>query len=244
VAEPVETDPCEQDCGEANNSDSLKNCKIFDLNKHTDSITIEHSSGGEQNVNPVIHTHSEQTSELHRMLSDISNMNKPSLQSKAIEIIQGADAAGVAAPTNEEPVHQHRHESVDVMECGSGLTNTVSDDDCSDKNVYVSLGKLNNCKTDNASDCVSEVYPSIAGDARRNFQCPLCWKTFEKNEAQVLHMKACALRHNVTTRQLLDAVELQGRQAAGRQALGLPDIPTTRIVKKSSSKKVIYRSLI
>jgi hypothetical protein len=176
---------------------------------------------------------------MRKKLNEINNTNKPSLQSKTIAIIEGADAEGTAAPTNGEPVKECRRESVDLTECGSGLTNTANDNDCSDKNVCVSLGQLNNFKTDSASDCVSEVYTTIAGGTRRNFQCPLCWKTFDKNEAQMLHMKACALRHNVTTRQLLDAVELQERQAAERQALGLPDIPAAHTVKKLSSKKVI-----
>jgi hypothetical protein len=238
MAEPAETVPSEQDCVEGNDSDSLKNCKIFDLNKQTGSMITEHRSGREQNVNPVIRMNSEQASELHRTLSDINKINKPSLQSKTIETVEDDDASGTAAKTNEECALQDRHESVDVIKCGGGLTNIASDD-CSDKNVRVPE-KLNNFKTDNAS----EVYPSVAGDARRNFQCPLCWKTFEKNEAQVLHMKACASRHSVTTRQLLNAVELQERQAAERQALGLPDIPAARTVKKSSSKKVIYGILI
>jgi hypothetical protein len=237
VAEPVETVPCEQDSAESNNGDSIKSYKIFELNKH-DSITIEHSSSGEQNVNPIIHINSEPTSEMRKKLSDINNTNKPSLQSQTIEIIQDADSEGTAAPTNAEPVKECRCESVDVTECGSGLTNTAYDNDCSDKNVCLSLGQLNNFKTDSASDCVSEVYTSLAGGTRRNFQCPLCWKTFDKNEAQLLHMKVCALRHNVTTRQLLDAVELQERQAAERQALGLPDIPVAHTIKRASSKKV------
>jgi hypothetical protein len=238
VAKPVETGPCKQGNVEAINSDSLTNGKIFELNEQTDTITTECNIYGEQNVNPVIHINSKQTSEMHKTLSDLNNINKPSVQSKAIEIIQEANAAVSTASTNEEPVQQHRHESVDGVEWGSDVTDTVSDD-CSDNNVCVSLRKLSNCKTANASDNVSEVHHAIVCDARRNFQCPLCWKAFEKNEAQMLHMKACALRHSVTTRQLLDAVELQERQAAERQALGLPDIPATRTVKKSSSKKVI-----
>jgi hypothetical protein len=49
-------------------------------------------------------------------------------------------------------------------------------------------------------------------------------------------MKVCAARHNVTTRQLLNALELQDRQAAEREALGLPDIPTTYTARKSLKK--------
>lgn len=243
MAEPVETVTCEQDSVESNNSDSVKNHKIPELNKHA-SNTIEHSSSGEEIVNSIILSNSEPTLEMRKKLSDINNTNKPSLQSKTIGIIQGAESEGTAAPTNEEPAQQSRYESVDITECGSSLTNTAKVDDCSDKNVWSSLGKLNNFKTDSASDHVSEVYTPIAGGTRRNFQCPLCWKTFEKNEAQMLHMKACALRHNVTTRQLLDAVDLQERQAAERQALGLPDIPAAHNVKKPSSKKVIWQSLM
>lgn len=238
VAECVETVPCEQDSLEPNNGGSIENCMIIELNKH-DSITSEHCSSGEQSVNPIMCYNSEPTSEMRKKLSDINNTNKPSLQSKPIEIIQDTDAERTAAPTNDKPVKECRRESIDVTEFGSGLTNSPNDNDCSDKNVCVSLGQLDNFTTDSVSDCVREVYTSIAGGTRRNFHCPLCWKTFDKNEAQILHMKACALRHNVTTRQLLNAVELQERQAAERQALGLPDIPAALTVKKQSSKKVI-----
>ncbi|PNF37206.1 hypothetical protein B7P43_G00493, partial [Cryptotermes secundus] len=236
VAECVETVHCEQDSVEPNNDGSIKNCMIFELNKHN-SITIEHCSSGEQNVNHIVCCNSEPTSQMHKKPSNINNTNKPSLQSKTIEIIQGTDAERTAAPTNDEPVKECRRESVDVTECGSGLTNSANDNDCSDKNVCVSLGQLNNFTTDSVSACVPEVYTSIAGVTRRKFHCPLCWKTSDKNEAQVLHIKACALRHSVTTRQLLDAVELQERQAAEREALGLPDIPAAHTVKKQSSKK-------
>jgi hypothetical protein len=233
VAEPVETVPCEQDSVESRNSDPITNYKISELNEQTDSITVECSCSGGQNVNPTMHFNSETRSEMCKKLSDISNINNPSLQNKSVEIIQGADAQGTVAPTNEDPVLQCKHGS---MECESGLTNTSDNNDCSDKNVCVLLGKLNNFKTDNASSCVSDGYTSSAIGTRRHFECPLCWKTFERNEAQMLHMKACALRHDVTTRQLLDAVELQERQAAERQALGLPDIPAAHAVKKPSRK--------
>jgi hypothetical protein len=237
VAEPVETVPCGQDSVESNNGDSVKNYEIFELNNH-DSIGIERSSSGEQNGNPIIRFNSEPTSDTREKLSDISNTNKPS-QNQTIKKIEDTDAEGVAAPTNEEPIKKCRFESVDITECESGLINTANDNDCSDKNICLSLGQLNNFKTENASDCVYQVYTSLAGGTRRNFQCPLCWKTFDKNEAQISHMKACALRHSVTTRQLLDAVELQDRQAAEREALGLPGIPVAHTIKRASSKKVI-----
>nr|CAD7406003.1 unnamed protein product [Timema poppensis] len=58
--------------------------------------------------------------------------------------------------------------------------------------------------------------------------CPLCWKKLDKHQANTGHLKSCAAKHNVTTRQLLDALELQRRQAAEMRALGLPGVTVTK----------------
>uniref|UniRef100_A0A1B6D098 Structure-specific endonuclease subunit SLX4 n=1 Tax=Clastoptera arizonana TaxID=38151 RepID=A0A1B6D098_9HEMI len=50
-------------------------------------------------------------------------------------------------------------------------------------------------------------------------QCPLCLKFFEKRN---VHMKMCAKKKNISTVQLIEALELQEKQIAERQALGLP----------------------
>ncbi|XP_069676813.1 structure-specific endonuclease subunit SLX4-like isoform X2 [Periplaneta americana] len=76
-------------------------------------------------------------------------------------------------------------------------------------------------------------------ETREHFTCPLCFKILNSNEKQLMHTKACATRHNITTRQLLNAVELQKRQIAERKALGLPGVPTAQQVKKSVSRKTV-----
>ncbi|CAG2054063.1 unnamed protein product [Timema podura] len=64
--------------------------------------------------------------------------------------------------------------------------------------------------------------------------CPLCWKKLDKHQSNTGHLKSCAARHNVTTRQLLDALELQKRQAVEMRALGLPGVTVT---KKSTAPR-------
>lgn len=233
----METIPPEQDGVGLNNSDLIKNYKISELSKQTETTTNEHSSNSEQNINPITCFNSEPTTESHKTL--IYNINKSALDNSAIEIIQDV-VEGNPAPTDEDALQEFRNECVTVIEHGSGLIK-ASNDDASDKNQCVSLGEIN--KTDNALECVCEVHSSYEDGTKRHFNCPLCWKIFEKHQTQMLHMKVCASQHNVTTRQLLDAVALQEKQAAERQALGLPDIPTACTVKKSS-RKVSYTCIL
>ncbi|XP_063235184.1 structure-specific endonuclease subunit SLX4 [Bacillus rossius redtenbacheri] len=56
--------------------------------------------------------------------------------------------------------------------------------------------------------------------------CPLCWRRLERKATA--HLKLCAARHGVGTQQLLEALELQRRQAGERSALGLPPGPVAR----------------
>nr|CAD7264310.1 unnamed protein product [Timema shepardi] len=65
--------------------------------------------------------------------------------------------------------------------------------------------------------------------------CPLCWKKLDRHQANTGHLKSCAAKHNVTTRQLLDALELQRRQAAEMRALGLPGVTVTK--KSTATRK-------
>jgi hypothetical protein len=141
-----------------------------------------------------------------------------------------------------------------------------TDDQIQDKNLDSALGHeslprslslehLNDCTPDDGQENTSEtkckVNPgknvtsedtllSHSDSKKLTFSCPLCWKTFENSQSHMLHMKECASRHNLTTRQLLDALELQEKQSAERLALGLPDVPIARMVKKSTAKKVNF----
>ncbi|KAG8222774.1 hypothetical protein J437_LFUL006795, partial [Ladona fulva] len=68
--------------------------------------------------------------------------------------------------------------------------------------------------------------------------CPICWKPFDCKDAQTIHMKACATKHNVSTKQLLELLELIQRQEEERKALGIPLLPT-RIPKKVKKDSLI-----
>ncbi|XP_046388502.1 uncharacterized protein LOC124157643 [Ischnura elegans] len=61
--------------------------------------------------------------------------------------------------------------------------------------------------------------------------CPICWKSFESKDTQTAHMKLCAAKHKMSTKQLLDALELVQRQEAERKSLGLP-LLANKIFKK------------
>ncbi|KAF4520649.1 hypothetical protein B566_EDAN007515 [Ephemera danica] len=69
--------------------------------------------------------------------------------------------------------------------------------------------------------------------------CPICNKHAGKNRRA--HMKSCAVKNYVSTKQLLQAIELQERQAAERRALGLPPSGLQAnqkvFVKKKSSSR-------
>ncbi|XP_078049332.1 uncharacterized protein LOC144476369 isoform X2 [Augochlora pura] len=63
--------------------------------------------------------------------------------------------------------------------------------------------------------------------------CPLCFKTFKDINARAVHMKICACKNNISTKKLLDAIELQKRQEDERKLLGLPSAPRVQEKKKS-----------
>lgn len=221
-------------CGEedndanSNNSDPVKSC-IPELSKQTETTGNEYSGCSEQTVNATMCFNSESASGTRKKLN--YSLSNSSLASSSVSVIQVAGAEGKAASAKEECLQEFRN----VTKHGHGLTE-ASNDDASNKSQCMPLVKSNGIETTSALDCLNDIHISCEGGTRRHYKCPLCWKIFEKNHALVLHMKACAARHNVTTRQLLSALELQVRQAAEREALGLPDISTTYTAKKSSKK--------
>ncbi|KYM87829.1 Asparaginyl-tRNA synthetase, cytoplasmic [Atta colombica] len=70
------------------------------------------------------------------------------------------------------------------------------------------------------------------------FVCPLCFKNLKDENSQAVHMKSCATKNNMSTKKLMDAVELQERQAAERKSLGLLSAPILQDKKKSAPRKI------
>jgi len=218
----------EDNVAKSNNSDLVKSC-IPELSKQTETTGNECNGSSEETVNATMCFSSKSASETCKKLN--YSLSNSLLASSSVTVIQVADAEGKADSAKEECLQEFRI----VTKHGHGLTE-ASNDDASSKSQCMPSVKLNDIETVSALDSLNDIHISCEGGTRRYYKCPLCWKIFEKNHALVLHMKVCAARHNVTTRQLLDALELQDRQAAEREALGLPDIPTTYTAKKSSKK--------
>lgn len=218
----------EDNVAKSNNSDPVKSC-IPELNKQPETTSNDYNGSSEQTVSAALCFNSESPSETCKKLN--YSLSNSSLASSSVTVIQVADAEGKAASAKEECLQEFRN----VTKHNHGLTE-ASNDDASNKSQCLPLDKLNGIETGSALDCLNDSHISCEGGISRHYKCPLCWKIFEKNHTLVLHMKVCAARHNVTTRQLLSALELQDRQAAEREALGLPGIPTTYTAKKSSKK--------
>lgn len=218
----------EDNVAKSNNSDPVKSC-VPEVSKQTETTGNEYNQSSEQTVNAAVCFNSESASEISKKLN--YSLSNSSLASSSVRATQVADAEGKAVSAKEECLQEFRN----VTKRGHGLTE-ASNDDASNKSQFMPLVKLNDIETANALDSLNDIHVSCEGGTRRHCKCPLCWKIFEKNHMLVLHMKVCAARHNVTTRQLLNALELQDRQAAEREALGLPDIPSTYTAKKPSKK--------
>lgn len=218
----------EDNVAKSNNSDPVKSC-IPEVSKQAETTGNEYNQSSEQTVNATVCFNSESASETSKKLN--YSLSNSSLASSSVSVTQVADAEEEAASAKEECLQKFRN----VTKHGHGLTE-ASNDDASNKSPCMPLVKLNDIETASALDCLNDIHISCEGGTRRHYKCPLCWKIFEKNHSLVLHMKVCAARLNVTTRQLLSALELQDRQAAEREALGLPDIPSTYTAKKSSKK--------
>lgn len=77
---------------------------------------------------------------------------------------------------------------------------------------------------------------SDQAEIKESIPCPLCLKPFKDDTACTNHMKTCAAKNKVSVRQLLDAKELQDRQAEERKAMGLLAAPAL------PERKKVYRS--
>ncbi|KAL0118191.1 hypothetical protein PUN28_009097 [Cardiocondyla obscurior] len=80
--------------------------------------------------------------------------------------------------------------------------------------------------------------PQNLNNVKTAYVCPLCLKNCKDESLQTAHMKSCAMKNNVSTKKLMDAVELQERQAAERISLGLLSAPLLQDKKKSTSRKM------
>lgn len=87
------------------------------------------------------------------------------------------------------------------------------------------------------NDCANKA-PTT--NAKVALVCPLCFKTFKDSNCHLLHMKMCATKNNISTRKLLDALELQKHQEDERKSLGLPAAPVIPVKKKSVSSRNVY----
>lgn len=84
-----------------------------------------------------------------------------------------------------------------------------------------------------------EVESPQSTDMKTAYVCPLCFKNFKDESSQTVHMKSCATKNNVSTKKLMDAVELQERQAAERKSLGLPSAPLLQDKKKPAAPRKV-----
>lgn len=95
------------------------------------------------------------------------------------------------------------------------------------QNVFISSSNQNECSIEN-----------------ENKLCPVCLLMIcSKNF--INHVKSCGISHNVSSEVLIKAVDLQERQTAEREALGLPSVTTNKKRKqknsiKQSKLKVLY----
>ena len=160
--------------------------------------------------------------------------------------------------TSKKAVLEHKNTKVEDSETLKSSNHSVHKDIfdhkeienialCSESRIKsLSLEHLNDCTPDNQQRSISEVIsePSDvlakSDNDLKKYSCPLCWKIVETSQLQMAHMKECAVRYNLSTRQLLNALELQEKQSAERSALGLPDIPTIHMMKKSTAKRVSF----
>ncbi|XP_011871486.1 PREDICTED: uncharacterized protein LOC105564025 isoform X2 [Vollenhovia emeryi] len=78
--------------------------------------------------------------------------------------------------------------------------------------------------------------PQSSTDVKTAYVCPLCLKSFKDENSQTVHTKSCATKNNVSTKKLMDAVQLQERQASERKLLGLLSAPLLQDKKPAARK--------
>lgn len=84
--------------------------------------------------------------------------------------------------------------------------------------------KYSNCQ--NVSNIINE-----------SKQCPVCLQMVEVKHF-IGHVKSCGTSHKLSSEVLIKAVDLQERQAAEREALGLPTLIKSRDQKKKKKCNV------
>lgn len=72
---------------------------------------------------------------------------------------------------------------------------------------------------------------SVSNISKENKQCPVCSQMFD-DKYFINHVKSCGTTYNLSSETLIKAVDLQERQAAEREALGLPKLTKNKDVKK------------
>ncbi|XP_025205811.1 structure-specific endonuclease subunit SLX4-like [Melanaphis sacchari] len=118
-----------------------------------------------------------------------------------------------------------------ISECNNVLNNSVLSENDSfvevlhtvrpqDEKVTMSQNVFKTSAVKNTSDVIT-----------KSKQCPVCLQTIDFKHF-IIHVKTCGTSHNLSTEVLMKAVDLQERQAAEREALGLPKL------SKSSDSKI------
>ncbi|KAK2585520.1 hypothetical protein KPH14_010166 [Odynerus spinipes] len=79
---------------------------------------------------------------------------------------------------------------------------------------------------------------NAANGTEMAYVCPLCFKNFKDNNSKIRHMKNCASKNKVSTKKLLQAMELQKRQTAERISLGLLGAPVLQNKKHTFIRKM------
>lgn len=90
---------------------------------------------------------------------------------------------------------------------------------------------------DNGQLSIESSFFKPIASANPCFLCPLCLKSFNDVAAQTNHSKNCAARNHVPTKKLLEAAQLQKRQAEERLKIGLPAGAFQQPRKKSVNLK-------
>lgn len=94
------------------------------------------------------------------------------------------------------------------------------------------------------SQSIFKTFPdqNISNLLNESKQCPICFKMLDVNNFNN-HVKFCGSSHNLSSKTIIKAVDLQERQAAEREALGLPKLTKSRDVKKTKKSNIKQKDL-
>lgn len=106
----------------------------------------------------------------------------------------------------------------------------------SESNSFIEV--LQTAQSDREKTCMSQdVFKKFSSDKNvpnettDNKSCPVCLQMIDVKHF-TSHVKLCGTTHNLSSEVLIKAVDLQERQAAEREALGLP-----KLIKNDNKKK-------